>query len=325
MAAGAGCRRIDGETAGVGKDVQHLLPGGEGGGAHAGAVGTLVEVEACFVPTQQIYGKIQPIFADEQRCGRRTAPQQTVDRFQALFGAHAGVGTLNDTGGAQFFGQQVGQQGFAPVYAGCQTLQHQVIAVLIHDEAGQAIGLGVNEAIGGRGRFQRQCLPHGDGPAQTTLPEVRANGFVGVPGEDAGANLGVGVGVGGSEVTAVGRDNRYQIARLDTAVGPLDGPREDPRMALLHRLFTAGLENDAAGCKFCRHGQSVALTMARGYGGLGISECGFRSAECVHCSLFLVHCFLPALVGIIAKIDFSRWGFVCRYLSSGRPGLPVLI
>ena len=61
--AGAAAGSVDGESAGVGKHIQHGFARGQG--FHAGAVLALVEEEAGFLPVDGVRFKDQPVFLEE--------------------------------------------------------------------------------------------------------------------------------------------------------------------------------------------------------------------------------------------------------------------
>jgi hypothetical protein len=67
------------------------------------------------------------------------------------FCAHVYVGAFEDATRLANVGQQRQASCFAPVDAQREALHDEVVAVLVDDEAGQAVGFGVDEAVGGGG------------------------------------------------------------------------------------------------------------------------------------------------------------------------------
>ncbi len=130
-----------------------------------------------------VHQKAPVVLRHLQQIRRRLAEEHPRRLRQSFLAPHLHVATLVDATRMQQVGEQPHQQGLLLFHAQGQRLQHQKIAVAIHDEAGQPVRFSVDQAISGGPRLICERLPGGDGPAQAARPEVAVNGLALVPGE----------------------------------------------------------------------------------------------------------------------------------------------
>ena len=122
-----------------------------------------------------------------------------------------------------------------------EQLGHEVVAVAIDDQAGQAIGLGVHEAAAiGAGVGGEEGLAGGDGALDAAAQQGGVERLVVLPGEEAGADLRVAAPGAAGEPLAIGRGNVHHVAAAYVALHPGDGAGKNPGVALLYGALAAG-------------------------------------------------------------------------------------
>jgi hypothetical protein len=223
----------------VGKNVEEGFVGDVCGVGNGRTVLPLIQVKAAFVPLQQIDAKLDAIFLNDQRLRRRGPAGDAVEAGQPFLFAHVRIRPLHDALRLPELVQRCQDRLFLAFNAHRERLHHQKIAVFVDDEAGQAVGLGVDQAVGGGGWFQVEQLAVVPGLLQTAVPKPLINWLIPLPTQQAHSNLGVGIVVAGGEETAVAVQNLHQIARLRIALHPANRPGKQPRMPVQHRFFSA--------------------------------------------------------------------------------------
>src|SRR5215207_3809516 len=163
---------VQGKPAGVGEDVE-----GPARGIHSGGevVLALVQEAARLLPAPQVRLVVHRAFANDDGLGDLTRE-----------GPHPGVETLVLPGGrvaAQEYPdgrEQLAERPHHPLEPsldGCGAyLENEVIAVAVHHEAGHAIGLGVEDAVGVTVYLERGAV--GEGVLDLVPEPVLVNGLV---------------------------------------------------------------------------------------------------------------------------------------------------
>ncbi len=141
---GAARERIEAETAGVAKTVEHLAPLAEF--ADALAVVALVEIKAGLVPRGHIHAVGEAVLAQLHAGARQGAVKHAALRGQSLEFAHIGIRALVHAGAAGQLAHGVGELAAPALGARGQQLQHDHVAVAIHDDPGQAVRFAVHDA-----------------------------------------------------------------------------------------------------------------------------------------------------------------------------------
>ena len=109
-------------------------------------------------------------------------------------------------------------------------MHDQKAAILVHHQAREAIGLGIDQPVGGSLRFKLQQLATGDRLPNFLIPKLLVDYFHCVPTQDARPYLGVGIEVGLGQPAAVGRYNRNQVTGLWLARHLSNRPGKEPGM-----------------------------------------------------------------------------------------------
>ena len=210
---------VQGKAAGVGKAVQHGVPGGKA--CHSPAVVFLVKEKAGLLPVFKVYMVVDAVFADLGLGGVRVAlagqGKPALVLFQPFLGAQGFIVAFVDAvNGLSVCPQYLGQQGeehrLQLFHAHAQSLGDQNVVEPVHRQPGELVGLAKDEAAGGKvGRFQHglavgPCVLH---PA---APEGGVKGIVGVAGNKAYPDLALQREKTGAEISALGADHIHQCA-----------------------------------------------------------------------------------------------------------------
>jgi len=132
------------------------------------------------------------VFEDFEMLWNRTSEHLDALR-EALDAAGDAAALEEDSQGTDEFHQGSYDEVEILLHSGTPGLQHQVIAIAVHHESWQSVPLAVDQPVVGpaeQGHAQSQ------GIAQTAKVEVDIDLGVGVAGQDAGAEEGVGIDVG---------------------------------------------------------------------------------------------------------------------------------
>ena len=136
---------------------------------------------------------------------------------QALQGAHAGIGAFIQaahTGGAA---QGVGNRGFPALGPAGEKLRHQGLAIAVHDQAGQAIGLAMHQAHAVA--VDVHARTRGDGRVQTAGKESVVNALGLVKAPNAGADFGAGAERCPTQKLPRGRLHPHRLAAVAATLG----------------------------------------------------------------------------------------------------------
>ena len=105
----------------------------------------LVQVEAGLVALGHIQRQLPAVLL-QHHGGGATTTQPARHAGQALQVAHAGIGALVQAGQAGQLQQRIGNHLLPAFGTAAQKLGHQRVAVLVHHQTGQAIGLAMHQA-----------------------------------------------------------------------------------------------------------------------------------------------------------------------------------
>ena len=228
------------EAAGVGEAIQHIFARRQG--TQQGAVGALVEVEAGLVARGHVHTETQAALRDEHIFQERLAKQEAAALRQPFQAAHIHIGTLVKTGRAAQFHQE-GGQGIAPTLRpGAERLNDEGIGVAVHHQTGERIRFAVYQPQSVAFHSGNESSPQSKGALQSGAEKLRGDGFPGVPGPHAGANLGMGAVGSQGERPPAGVANPQGRAHLRIPIHALHRAGEDPGMAAEKRFFAARFE-----------------------------------------------------------------------------------
>ncbi len=180
----AGERR-ERESPRVAEDVERLATRREC--AHRGTVVALVEVEAGLLAGDDVDAVGEAVLDQQDRVGQR-AVRDSGARREALQAAHIGIGSLEDAGGAGRRGQRRDDRIAPALAAGGRQLQHDRVAVAIGDDAGQSVGLAVDQPAARMPRVQHRRAGR-DGALDATGEERVVDRFRRVESPDPGPDL----------------------------------------------------------------------------------------------------------------------------------------
>ena len=149
---------------------------------------TLVKVVAGLMPLRNVQTELPAMLAQDQRC-IALAAHPTDAGIQPFETAAAGVRAFIDFLQAGVRDQGIGNCVF-PALATCAAeLRHQGIAIAVHDQAGQAVGLAVHQAQAiASYRQSRACIKRGAN-ARSEKSGVNAIAFLKTPDACANARL----------------------------------------------------------------------------------------------------------------------------------------
>ena len=120
----------------VAKAIENPFAGCESGDPLIGV--KLIEIEPGLLTGEQGDFKLQP--AGDQRDGPRIASvEDAVFRFESFRFTHRGVVAQNDGLGSKQFLERLGDEINPLIHREGEGLDHQVLAVAIDDEAGEAV------------------------------------------------------------------------------------------------------------------------------------------------------------------------------------------
>jgi hypothetical protein len=146
----------------------------------------LVEVITCLVSLGDVQSQAPAVF---QQLERRiaAAAQPAGGLGQAFELAAAGVGTLVQARATGDFDQRVGDRSLPALHTTGGELRHQRVAIAVHDQARQAVGLTVHQA--NAVALDAQPRAQGDGAREcvTEKGSVDALGLIEAPGPHADA------------------------------------------------------------------------------------------------------------------------------------------
>ncbi len=188
----------------------------------------LVEVEAGLLALKQVGVEGAALVAHDER-RRRLAVHRPLDLVEAFGLAHAALVALDDAAGGKDLHQGLDDQLLALRHRQGQGLQHQVVAVAVDDDAGQAVGLAPDQAAelridpGLDAAFQRALDAADEEVEVEVLAAVR---------EQPGADLRLRIVDGAAQRLATRVLELHDVARLGVAVAGLDLGRVDPDMTV---------------------------------------------------------------------------------------------
>ena len=181
----AGASGGDAETAGVAEAVEEFFAGFDAGD-EAAAGFALIEIEAGFEAVEDGNGECQPVFGDRGDLGTFSV-KGAGGGFEAFFRAASHFGFFVDAGRGAGVDEGGKPDRFEFVHAEAADLDDEVFAEAVHDEAGDAIGFGAEDAVAvgtGDGGFAL-----GFSGAEFGFEPGLINGFV-LEGEDADGEAG---------------------------------------------------------------------------------------------------------------------------------------
>ena len=212
-------------------------------GRDGGAVFLLIEEEAGLLAIFHVHDEAQAVFYHVDRVGH-LAIEQAGRLLQALQAAHRHVAALPDAFGMHDLGQVAHNRLLPLLNAQAQRLHDQVVAELVHDQAGQKVALGKDQAAAGRVAEQLAVVP---GLLHAAAEEGLIHRLV-VRGQHAQGNLALGVVKRPAQVGVVTGNDVHHVARLEAALDPLNVGGEYPRVsgtnAALARLAKYGLGHE---------------------------------------------------------------------------------
>ena len=218
--------RVQGKAAGMGKTVQHGMPGGKA--CYRPTIIFLVKEKAGLLPVFKVHMVVDAVFADLGLGGFRVAlagqGEPALVLFQPLLGAQGFVVALIDAVNGlsvrpQHLSQKREEHRLQPFHAYAQGLGDQNIVEPVHRQAGELVCFAKDEAAGREvGRLQhrfavRPCVLH---PA---APEGGVKGVVGVAGNKAYPDLALQREKTGAEIGALGADHIHQRAVFRRGAG----------------------------------------------------------------------------------------------------------
>ena len=187
-----------------------------------------------------------------------SSPQQRRDALrQALQRAHRGVVAADDQAGRDQVAQRRDQQRGQRLHPRGIGLQRQRVAVAVDDQAGQAIGLGMDQAVVGR---VVELLPQRQRGAEPALRPVQVEHRAGVAVQPPGGDQAVRVEAPGAVVPAVVALQPHRAAGRQGAGrrGHGDLVREGPGVAGLHPLVVARQQAEQrVGCGGLGHAAAI--------------------------------------------------------------------
>ncbi|MFM2054403.1 MAG: hypothetical protein RL456_2440 [Pseudomonadota bacterium] len=255
---GAAGQRRDAEAAGVAVAVQHRLASELAHQAREQRpVLALVEVVAGLVAFLDVDG--QPDVVLVQRDGGRAfAAQPALDGLQALHLAHAGVAALEQARAAGGRPQRVGDRGLPALGAGAEELGAEDVVVAVDDQAGQAVGLAVDQPHAVAPDAQPRAHRHRRLDAAAEEVRVDALGLVEAPRPHPDHRARAERGPG-EELAVVALD-AHGLARIGAAL--VDTPLEHPGVLAQERALLAFTQTDGFhGARLsrlpCRTGMSM--------------------------------------------------------------------
>ncbi len=271
---GSARERRDGEAAGVAIAVEHLARAEPAHGlGKAVAAIALVEVEAGLVAFGDVQGEAPAMFADGQLRGA-IAAQPPRGGLQALQLPHAGIGAFVEPGEAGGLQQGVGDHGFPALGAGAGELRHQGVAVAVHDQAGQAVGLPVHQAHAVA--VDREALPRPDRAVHGRGEECGVDALRLVEAPGAGADARCGAEGGPRQEAAVRRLHPHGLPAVAAALG--NGRFEDPGMAAQEGTLLARAQADGFHGPYCpsasRNGAGTGAAVAQRVAGSTVAARG---------------------------------------------------
>ena len=244
-------RAADAEAAGMAERVEHGGPPREA--RDTGAVLALVEEPAGLLATQQVDREAQAVLLHHRAGG--VAGEQARFPGEALEPAHRAVVARDDAARGGQRCQRLDDQRRGGLHSRGIRLQRDHIPVAVHDEAGQPVGLGMDQAVMGRvEQAVAQCQRLGQ-------PGTEPGGVAGgirVGRQAPRGNQRMGVEVPGAMPDAVIAFEAY-----DDAGGQGPGHRrhrdlvaEGPGVARLHAAIAAGEQTE--GRTLLGHGGGLA-------------------------------------------------------------------
>ena len=236
----AGIQGVDGKTAGIAEQVQHILPGGVA--ADERAVFALVEEKARLLPLAPIHKEAVAVLQHGHFVRRKSFSliEVTIDQLKSSFKRRS-AGTLVVNGLQRLAVDRLERLADLPLgaeHTDRMGLQHADAVVIIDDESGQVVALAVHQPVasGRPAADQPHDLAGMEGGADAVRPERRLQRGV-VIAEDAdgdGTDLIVAIG----EKTPVGGENPDDIALGGRTDDLRDSPGEDPGMETHQRGLT---------------------------------------------------------------------------------------
>ncbi len=255
---GPGFARAQGEGTLVGETIENTSPGGAS--RHDRIVLRLVEIKSGLLAGPKI-----EVITDigDADMGRRLvfAIEDISFQRQPFKLPDRGVVTGKDDATAGFLQKQIDDDRLSPGHRHGQSLQHENIVVLVHDESRQLVGLGPDESA--------RCTQHGSDPRKAIgergVETLTQQGLIqgGHAGRVAtGNDLRVAVIKGAAEELALDRTDLDGASIFNVAFDALDFARENPGMPGENSVANTFVQDQAGRrCHFkCVYGKAQFKT-----------------------------------------------------------------
>ena len=159
--------QVQGEAAGGGEAIERLAAAGVAGGG--AVVLALVQEDAGLLAAQQVGPQGEAVHVHGDGLGDLAQDHARFER-QLFLGANRGVVAGHDALGMENLFQAGDDLAARGVHALVERLHDQVIAVAVHDQGGEEVGLGVDYAVGVAVRRERTPVLFGGAqPAQEEI------------------------------------------------------------------------------------------------------------------------------------------------------------
>ena len=199
------------------------------------AVLLLIEEEAGLLAVLHVHAEDDAVLLHLHQVGHLAA-QEARGLLHALQAAHRHVAALPDAHGLDDLHQKIGDHVLDALDAQRQALQHQHVRILIHHQARQEVGFGVDQAAAVRVAELPAVVPSVPDAAGE---ELAVADFV-VAGEDAQGNLALGIVEAPADELSAEVVHVHDVAVFECAVHLLNFRCVDPGMSAANAGF-AGL------------------------------------------------------------------------------------
>ena len=228
----------NGESAGVAKRVHHRPAAGQA--PDRLAVFPLVKIKARFLGGGKMNVKAEVLLPNFDRFDRR-AVEQALKRGQSLLFPRRKVRFFEDRFGPDIFPQMIQDRRLEAFDPQGRNLKDENGPVPVDDQAGDPVAFGVDQPAG-VGRIAKHLSPEGDRPPDVVRQGRLRRGFVEGqhPADDRRAPVEIAV----SEKAAFRVPDGEQAPVFEVRQ-PIDGPGENPMMAVSDRLVLSGPQNNS--------------------------------------------------------------------------------
>ena len=200
----------------------------------------LVEEIAGLLPAHDVHGEADAVLADDGLLGQR-AIEHLREALHALLAADGVIVLQQEAFGVLGGDERVGDDLRIALHAQREDLQHDDGAEAVGDDAGQAVGLAVDEAAGvGAGPLHDEAAIGARG--SDAGGDERIGDLLAAVGEQADGDQRAAVVEAGAHVAAAEVDDGDEAAVLRLALDALDFVAVDPGMAL-QQLFLAAVDD----------------------------------------------------------------------------------